>query len=87
VVLWHGLLLLHQAMQTAAAWSSLRGAKRIQAELKQLCKDLPSAYPFIRSVTTVNDKLHIWHLELCNFDDSSAGGKQLNEDLQWLKRQ
>jgi hypothetical protein len=75
------------AVQTAAAWSSLQGAKRIQAELKQLYKELPSNYPFIRNVTTANDKLHLWHLELCKFDDSSEGGKQLNEDLRRLHRQ
>jgi hypothetical protein len=34
----------------------------------------------------VNDELHLWHLQLCNFDDSSEGGKQLNADLQRLQR-
>jgi hypothetical protein len=86
VNLWRVSLLLHQTVQATAAWSSLRGAKRIQAELKQLYSDLPSAYPIIRSVTTVNDKLQLWRIQLCNFDDSSVGGKQLNEDLQRLQR-
>ncbi|WIA37185.1 hypothetical protein OEZ86_014139 [Tetradesmus obliquus] len=72
------------AEQAAAPWSRLHGAKRIQAELRQLCKDLPSCYPFVRSVTTVDDRLHAWRLELCNFDDGTEGGRQLNEDLRKL---
>jgi hypothetical protein len=73
------------ALQTSAAWRSLNGAKGIQAELKQLYKDLPSSYPFIRNATPVGDNLHLWHLELCNFDEGSAGGKELNEDLRKLQ--
>ena len=39
-------------------------------------------WPQIRSLTVVNDDISTWRFELCNFDNSLEGGRNLNDDLQ-----
>jgi hypothetical protein len=61
----------------------MRGAQRVMEEYKHLFKHLGS-YQVIKDLDIDGDNMNRWRLKLCNFDESSEGGRELNADLRKL---
>lgn len=73
-------------LPTVPKWAHLRGVKRVMGEFKDLqalvCK---SEIP-IEDLTCVGDDVMTWRFKVRRFDESFAGGRQMNADIAELKR-
>eukprot|EP00195_Chlamydomonas_chlamydogama_P008603 CAMPEP_0202891176 /NCGR_PEP_ID=MMETSP1392-20130828/1308_1 /ASSEMBLY_ACC=CAM_ASM_000868 /TAXON_ID=225041 /ORGANISM="Chlamydomonas chlamydogama, Strain SAG 11-48b" /LENGTH=906 /DNA_ID=CAMNT_0049574859 /DNA_START=9 /DNA_END=2729 /DNA_ORIENTATION=+ len=71
----------------APSWKGLHGPRRITKELRHLQEQISAgAHPQISHLDIHQDRLNIWRFHLSNFDEDTAGGKQLNLDLKQLER-
>lgn len=72
--------------ESEAPWKSMKGEKRILAELKHAQKLAGSGKLPCEGLRAVGDDVRVWQFELSNFDEDSKGGRALNEDLKRLQQ-
>jgi ubiquitin-protein ligase len=84
-----------RAADAPPVWQGLNGTRRLMAEYKEMQDEIeaggsrgaPCGPARIRNLTFHQDNMHVWRLDLGDFDDDLTEGRQLNEDLRKLEQQ
>ena len=65
-------------------WKGKTGTARMMSEFRSLRREWGDS-PKLLSLETVDDQMNLWRLKVNDFDNDSAGGRQLNADLEKLR--
>lgn len=71
----------------AQPWSGQFGTKRVLKEFQHVSSLIAAGHlPQLSCLTMHEDQVLCWRFRLSQFDEDSAGGRQLNKDLQLLSQ-